>query len=172
MTDLPPLDPRPRAPRWMRWTLIASLALNLAVLGLVVGAAVNHMSGDSPRPPSVRSLDLGAYSAALSPEDRRALRETFRAEWPGLRQMRTSQAETTAAILTALRADPFDAAAVRARLADQQTRMAEGLNLGQRLLLERLEAMTPAERAAFADRLEERLTRHHRSNGPPPRDGD
>lgn len=172
MTDLPPIDPKTRAPRWMRWTLIASLALNLAVAGVIVGAAVNRMSGDGPRPPSVRTLDLGAYSAALSPEDRRALRAAFRAEWPGLRQMRTSQAETTAAILAALRADPFDAAAVRARLADQQTRMAEGLNLGQRLLLDRLQAMTPAERAAFADRLEDRLTRPRHHNGRSPRTDD
>ncbi len=171
-TDLPPIDPKRRAPRWMRWTLIASLALNLAVLGVVVGAVVNHMSGDSPRPPSVRSLDLGAYSAALSPEDRRAMREAFRAEWPGLRQMRARQAETTAAILAALRADPFDAAALRAQLAAQRARVAEGHDLGQRLLMERLEAMTAPERAAFADRLEERLTRPGHSSGHRPRDND
>ena len=161
MSDMPQPDPRPRAPRWMRWTLIASLAVNLAVVGVVAGTSLKRMSGEH-RGPSVRALNLGAYTAALSTEDRRALRQAFRDELPSLREVRASQAEGQAAILSALRADPFDAAAVRDQLAAQQTRMAEGLALGQRLLMDRLEAMSAADRAAFADRLEERLSRPRR----------
>jgi uncharacterized membrane protein len=137
-----------------------------------VGAAVNHMSGDSPRPPSVRTLDLGAYSAALSIEDRRALREAFRAELPAARATRTDRAQSRAAILTTLRTDPFDAAALRDQFSAERSRMAEGFDLGQRLLLDRIEAMTPAERSAFADRLEERLTRPRHPNGRSPRADD
>jgi hypothetical protein len=58
-----------------------------------------------------------------------------------------------------LRADPFDAEALRNVVANQGDRMAARLALGQDLILARIAAMTPAERAAFADRLERRLER-------------
>ncbi len=162
MTDLPPAAPRSRAPGWMRWTLIASLALNLAVIGLVAGTAIKRMTGD-PRGPSVRALHLGPLTAALEPEDRRALRRAFREQAGELRGIRAEQAQGQAALLAALRAEPFDADAVRAQLAEQRARMSRGFDLGQGLLVDHLAGMTAADRAAFADRLEERLTRPRRA---------
>ena len=59
--------------------------------------------------------------------------------------------------LVLLRADPYDAAAVEALMARQSERARERLELGQRVLAKRLAAMSPAERAAYADRLESQL---------------
>ena len=53
----------------------------------------------------------------------------------------------------------YDPAVVEQSLQKQLEFAVERQELGQRLLRERLAAMTPAERAAFADRLEEGLER-------------
>jgi uncharacterized membrane protein len=168
MTDLPPVPPRPRAPGWMRWTLIASLALNLAVVGVIAGTAIKRMTGDA-RGPSVRALHLGPLTAALDADDRRALRRAFREQARDLRGLRADQAQGQAALLAALRAEPFDADAVRAQLAEQRARLSRGFDLGQTLLVDHLAGMSTADRAAFADRLEERLSRPRRG---PRSDGD
>ena len=62
-------------------------------------------------------------------------------------------------LLVALRADPFDAGALKSALAALEARNAERLELGRSLIETRLIEMTPAERAAFADRLEKGLRR-------------
>jgi hypothetical protein len=62
-------------------------------------------------------------------------------------------------VLAALRADPFDPAALRTALAAVETRNAERLDLGRSLIETRLLEMSTAERQAFADRLEKGLRR-------------
>ena len=60
---------------WVRIVLLTSLALNLAVLGVVIGAFVRfgpHRDG----PPSRADLVGGAYTHALSPADRRKDRKS------------------------------------------------------------------------------------------------
>ncbi|MFT5364006.1 MAG: putative membrane protein, partial [Dinoroseobacter sp.] len=52
MSDATPQTPEglpPRAPRWMKIALVVSLAINLAVIGLVAGAAVNFRKDGGPQ---------------------------------------------------------------------------------------------------------------------------
>ena len=56
-------------------------------------------------------------------------------------------------LLVALRAEPFDLAAVNAAMSAIVARNAERLTKGQDLLAARIKAMSPADRLAFADRL-------------------
>lgn len=165
MTDLqPPLTPPPaRSPLWMRILLALSLTLNLAVLGIVAGALLRDH--DERRPMPVRDLGFGAFDDALSPDDRRELRRAFMDEGPDFRGARRAMRQDFAAILTALRADPFDPAALQTVLDRQNARGAEMLAFGQKLLSERVAAMDPAARLAFADRLEESLTRKRGPGG-------
>lgn len=149
------------AGRGLRVALAVSVAVNLAVAGLVAGAMLRD---GGPHDRMVRDLDFGPFTEALTREDREALRRDFLQRAPGLRDMRAQMRQDFGALLTALRSDPFDPAALRGLLANQQTRMTERIALGQELMVERLSAMSPEARARFADRLEERLRRGPRGD--------
>lgn len=157
-TSVTPPAPQPTPPkpaRGLRVALAVSVALNLLIIGLVAGA----MLRGGPHDRMVRDLDFGPFTEALSPEDRAALRRDFIRQAPDMRDMRRQMREDFATVLAALRAEPFDPDALRGVVANQGNRMAARLELGQDLMLARIAAMTPAERAAFADRLERRLER-------------
>lgn len=148
----------PRLSRGLRLVLILSLGLNLAVAGTVVALAIK--GPPKPRGDMVRDLGFGAFNEALDEKDRDALREGFRKKMPDLGKARSVMRDDLDAVLAVLRAEPFDPAALDAVLVAQRDRVLERLQLGQTLLRERFVAMTPAQRAEFADRLEKSLTRH------------
>lgn len=157
-TEMPMKDKN--GTRWLHWGLAASVAINLAVAGLVVGTIWRGQV--DPRRDFVRDLGFGVYSEALSPEDRKALRQSFRDKMPEFRKARAEMGQDLRDILTALRADPFDPEALKARLATQNQRSAGQLALGQELIRDLMLGMSPDARLAFADRLEDRL-RHGRN---------
>lgn len=146
---------RPRMRLWLRIVLFVSLALNLAIVGLVVGA-ISKGPRDHHRPPRLDQAS-GPLTYALSREDRRALggklREAYRDGHPTREKMRAQ----FDAMLQALRRVPFDPAPLAASLEQQRTVALERQLIGQTLLLEKLTQMSDAERAEFAERLEEAL---------------
>lgn len=158
-----PISPPPSAegppgqtgPRWMKIALVVSVALNLAVAGLVLGAWL----GDGPHKGMPRDLSFGPFSDALSDADRRALRKDLMGRAGEFRSSREAARTEFAALLDALRADPFDPAAMTSALTAIETRNAERLDLGRSLIETRLIEMSAAERRAFADRLEQGLRR-------------
>lgn len=162
---MPMVDPAMPAasgsPRWMRVVLVLSLALNLLVAGATLGLVLRG----GPTPMAGRDPGFGPFAAALSPEDRTALRRDWIArtvtEGDGRRAMRVDMR----ALLGALRADPFDASAMRAALARVGDRTAGRLQLGMSLIEDRVISLSPAERLAFADRLESELRRGPRRRG-------
>jgi uncharacterized membrane protein len=168
----PPSAPQPAAeppkpagtPGWIKALLVVSLALNLAVAGLVAGVFL-RMGGGSPHGLAVRDLGFGPFSEALDDADRAALRLHFAERAPDLRDLRQSLRRDGAEVLAALRAEPFDAARLTEVLKRQGERIAERLDLGQELLAERIAAMSPEARLAFADRLERSLTRRGGDRG-------
>ncbi len=140
----------------LRIALAISVAINLAVAGLVAGAMLHHRP-DGGRMDMGRELGFGPFSEALSRDDRRALREAFLAKAPDLRDNRRQRGQDAQALLGALRADPFAPDALTELMDSQQRRMESQLHLGQDLLRTFLISMTPEARLAFAGRLEERL---------------
>jgi uncharacterized membrane protein len=134
----------------MRAVLVVSLTLNLLFLGFMVGAAVKG----PPETRSGREASFGPLSQALTREDRRALRRAFLAEGAGSRDARAVQMAEIGEITTLLRADPIDEAALRAVLDRGAARASARQELGRKLILEHIVTMTPADRRAFADRLE------------------
>lgn len=148
--------PRARMSRGLRILLFTSLALNLAVVGLVAGLLARApFDGPPPRPDRV----AGALTFALSDAERREIgREVFRSlrEEGGPRHSRRDDYDR---ILTALRADPYDGGVVADSLSQQMQRTLRLQAAGQQALLDHLDRMTPADRRAFADRLEEGLKR-------------
>ena len=144
------------APKPRRWLLPLSLALNLLVVGIVAGAAVRH-AFDDDGPMMVRDLAFGPFTEALSHKDRAELRRSFLQRAGDLRDLRPESRDDFNGLLATLRETPFDLAAVKGLMAAQSDRMAERLGLGQDLLVERIAAMSDAERTAFAERLEAAL---------------
>jgi uncharacterized membrane protein len=112
MTEPTPLSTAPQPAgtrRGLKIALAVSVALNLAVAGLVAGAWVKGGPGHV----MPRDLSFGPFSEALNAEDRRALRKALLDRAPGFRDARkAAQAEFTA-LLAALRASPFDPAAAQ-----------------------------------------------------------
>ncbi len=154
----PPPTPSPvvpRASRGLKIALILSVALNLAIAGLVLGAWL----GDGPRKGMPRELSFGPFSDALSDKDRRALRKGLQDRAGEFRTSREGSRAEFETLLSTLRADPFDPAAMTAALVAIETRNAERLELGRSLIETRLVEMSTAERQAFADRLEKGLRR-------------
>lgn len=142
--------------RGLRVLLFASLALNLLVVGLAIGAGLAMRHAVLPGAPGF-DRPGGLLAAALSREDRRAIgRALFRTgalRRPGPDEIRAEYAP----VIEALKAVPYDGAAVRAAIDHQLAAAGARAELGRDMLLERLSAMSDAERAAYAERLQDLL---------------
>ena len=156
MSDENTLSKPPR--RLGRIVLFLSLAFNLLIVGLVAGALLGGPR-DRDRAPALRDLGFGPFVQALPRADRAAMGRAIKREAGSFRENRAELRRQFEAFLTALRAEPFDAAEVARLITDQQSRIGERQALGQRLLLERIEAMSASQRAAYADALDKSLRR-------------
>ena len=154
---------RTRCPLWVKILLALSLALNLAIAGLVAGFM---MRGPGPLRGGGPGLSYALpYIIAMERGDRRAVLGAVR-DNPDLpdRSARRAQFDQ---MLTALRADPFERETVRDVLRSQADGGARVQSVAQAAWLDRIAAMTVAERAAYADQVEQVLKK-----GPRGRKGD
>lgn len=154
--ETPAGPPRKATSGWIKLLLFVSLALNLAVAGLAIGAVLRH---DGMRDRGAMRSDQfgGPYTGALSRDDRRAIWREMRAMQAEGRPTRADIRADFDAVVQALRAEPFDPAAVEIIVERQFQAGLERQQIGQDLLLRRIAQMSRAERAAFAERLETRL---------------
>lgn len=144
--------PTPRPARLWRIVLVVSLALNVAVVGLVAGFALR---GHSMGPPARFDLSLGPVAGALSHDHRRAIARALR-EDGGLRRGGPAGLD---ALVAALRADPVDPVAVEdaARQSSEFVRRVQ--DRAAEALTAQILAMSAEERAALADRIEAGMQR-------------
>lgn len=165
MTDTPPPSPaapQPRRGRGLRWLLVASLALNFLFVGLAVGGALRFWR--SP-PAAAPGAELALLWRALPGESRDALRgmDEDRHDRGHGREGRARLHEAMRADVAALRAllvaEPFDRAALEARLTAARDRQAARADRALARMLDRIEAMSASERARMAERLERRIRR-------------
>jgi uncharacterized membrane protein len=140
----------------MRIVLVLSLALNLAVIGVAAGSALRFGGVGAMHPPA-RGM-VGALLHEMPRSDRRQMRDLARSRSDRADPRR----DEMAAMAAALRAVPFDPAAVTEligrhveRRAMFQTEMLAGW-------LDRVAAMSDSERAAYVDRLESTSGHRHR----------
>lgn len=158
-------EPRPTSPLWMRILLLASLAVNLLIVGLIVGAMLfgrGHGDG-SERLRAARDLAPAPFVLAVEREDRRALVSELRERSAPYR--RRDRAEVRAALedlLHVLREEEFDAAAIQSLMEDERRRALGRQEAGQQVMLEYLSNLSDEERRAYADRLEEIVRRFGR----------
>lgn len=143
-----------RPSRLWRGVLVVSLALNLAVVGVVGGAMVAGRFGDHPSPRI--DFGVGPLARALPDDERRAIGRALRQD-SSLRghDFRGQMA----AVAAALRADPYDPAVTEALIAQQAERLSRVQAQARMAVLDRIAAMSPERRHAFADRLDKDLRR-------------
>jgi len=141
----------PRAGRGIRIALAVSLALNVAVAGLVGGALLGR--GGPEDPPALRMLGLGPFALALPADGRDQLRGRLEEMTPDLRAERTRIGMSLRHVQGALLAEPFDRdAAARALAGSREAAMTLQAS-GHAALLEMLQGMSAEERALVARRL-------------------
>jgi uncharacterized membrane protein len=168
---------RALAPRWLWIALIASLALNCLVLGIVFRSVwdighVQALDGDRA------SGGLGGYVATLSPERGKELREIYNAERPLLRPLRLELRRLRGELTQILETEPLD----KERLQAAQSRILETeievRRIIGRSLADVAARMTLEERKAYLSWREERRRDAPRrrgggddrgSAGPPPK---
>lgn len=143
--------------RLIRILLVASLALNLAVVGLAAGWALRHAGGGGGAHPSRLDMAGGPLTRALSKEDRHAIGQKMRETWHKADDGRADLRDSYDALLADLRAVPFDPARVSARMRQHRERFAVRFEMGQEVLVGHLATMSDADRRAYADRLEDRI---------------
>lgn len=142
---------RPR--NWLRIVLGVSLALNLLVVGLIVGAIVRFgdMDGHRSLPHSMGA----AMFRELPREDRQALRQIA-----GDHPIRSQQlrAEEARLIADALQTNPFDRDAVQSVLDAQTQHRVSWQNSAQMAWLDQVSQMSTAVRSRYAERLYDSMT--------------
>ncbi|MEL0437003.1 periplasmic heavy metal sensor [Phycobacter sp. K97] len=142
---------------WLKVVLAVSLAANLAVAGLAVGAALRWQDGGHPdrRPPSVGSM----IYRDLDGDTRRDLRRRAEGEHGSYLARRRAEGD---AVITLLLADPFDAPALAGLLQRQaETRHAFHLSV-QDAWIAQVTAMPTEQRQTYARRLQSKL--YHRGD--------
>ncbi|WP_424979436.1 periplasmic heavy metal sensor [Leisingera sp. S232] len=153
-TEGTPAMNKPAMKKWLKLLLAGSLALNLAMIGIAAGAALRY--GDKDRdwhrrpPPSVGAMIFRQLDA----ETRESLRQQAGGGHGSFMQRRHAEG---AAVIAALRSSDFDAAALLAVLRTQAESRHVFHTRVQETWVRKLAAMTPAERAVFADRMEQRM---------------
>ncbi|NIZ14705.1 periplasmic heavy metal sensor [Phaeobacter sp. HF9A] len=162
-----------RMPAWLKAVFALSLAGNLAVLGLLAGAALRGgEDGRRPRhappppPPAAAEAIGGVMFRKFDPEERRALRALADGPYDNIVERRVAELH---ALLDLIRQEPLDLTALRNRIAEQSTAIQTFRSAMQEAWITKLEQMSPAERAAFADQVEKHIARFRK---PPRRDGD
>lgn len=143
-----------KTPRRIRILLIASLAVNLLFVGLLVGAVLR---GDHDHPSRGTDVnvpgDLRGLARAMPERPRKALREAIEARPELGRDRRSNIRENRQLFVQALEADPFELEAIDTIFVEQRALFTAIAQNGQDALLEAIEMMTPEERASFVENL-------------------
>jgi uncharacterized membrane protein len=129
---------------WMRWLLAGSLLLNILLLGFggAVAWRLRHGAVGLVQSGMIRTLD---------PQDEQIMRQAFEAAQP---QARAAQAQMRAAHLAvdaALRAEPFDPAALKTALDGWRAATDQFLASFEAPVLQGASAISPQGRREMAD---------------------
>lgn len=139
-----------RAPRWLWIAFFVSIAINLLVAGMAIGAVWHHKSGkiyrDSGAPRHFR-----AFLRKLPKDRRKIIREAFRERRPEFRSIRENVAAARRDAEAILTKEPYDKAAFSA--ANRKLHEARSRLRGAQIELfpEIAELMTAEERAMFLE---------------------
>ncbi len=139
--------------------LFVSLAANFFFIGLMAGSAVQvdgngtgqqiSATGGEAAPTMHARLQDAQLRKTLSEDDKRVLARAMGAVKDELQAAKTQLRDARRAVHAAMRADPFDAAALREALQTERAQQTQILDLINRTRGEAAAAMSPDGRAAL-----------------------
>lgn len=141
-----------RSPTKPRWLLLGSLALNLFFIGIAGSMAVRQWI-EPPRAALDRSdaARIGRIAATLPPADAELLRAQFAQQREAVETARETIRRKQDDIRAALRAEPFDVAAMRAAMTETRAARETFYQALQSVVATAASQMTPAGRNKLAD---------------------
>lgn len=149
-------QPAPRKPgRWLRIALIASLALNVLIIGFAVSRAY-HFSGKHWRgqAPVAQVMKQGRKFIHDLPRERRRELWTMIKQRRGEFTVNADELRTAVqGLAEALKQEPFDAGGTEQALMQLQGQAQVMLDRGRGVTLEVISALSQSEREEFARRL-------------------
>ena len=139
-----------RAGRWSRWILFVSLALNLFFVGAWAAFAWRHYAWERHRPwsPATR---IERLAAALPAADAEKLRSEFRTHQGNIEAAIANFRQAQHGMREALRAEPFNADALRSAMAEARNARGKLDEALQDVIASAGAAMTPEGRRSLAD---------------------
>ncbi|MEP5153724.1 periplasmic heavy metal sensor [Planktotalea sp.] len=152
--------PKTKVPRRFRILLGVSLALNLLVIGAVIGA-ISNGPRDRNGPPTARSIST-PYVAAFEGATKREMRKEMRTRLEGFKSAKAAEKTDYLAFIEIVRAEDFDAMQAEAIMKGQLERAGAVQDVGRAIAIEKLNAMSFEGRIAYADRLEDALERREK----------
>lgn len=154
-TDASP--PPPRRRRWLVPLLVASVAVNLVIVGAAVSDQFRQDHGG--RKSSNRSADLmpRSFFRALEDERRDELVEVFRARKTEWREERQALREAATALADALEREPYDADQAQRAIADHAASSHRLVDLGAAVAADLIKTLTLEERRELAQAIRDRL---------------
>ncbi len=159
-----------KAPRWMKITLVVSLALNLLVFGAIgsrVAFGPQHHGQRSLGSPGMMLVEGRRMLRKLPPERRKALRGIVRSHRGELRTHRQAIAKARAQMALQLDAGKLDVDALKAAMLRVRKAESNGYETVERLREEFILALTPEERRKFSKRLLRHYSRYKKPNHRP-----
>ena len=160
--DITPPAARPQQRRWLGPAFLASLAVNIFLLGLIsVPLFFRPPPGNGfGLPPGGAGPGMFHQSFRNLPEaDRKAIRTTMLGHFPEIRPHLLAMREAKSELADAVAADPYDEAAVRAAFDKMDRAMKQMGEVGRDAMMAGFEKLSPEQRKRVAEamRKEERV---------------
>ncbi len=150
-------------PGWVKALLIASLALNVGVVGLVGGTAMRGEKENpySGKPENEPGLDRRqSRILRMVPEVRReAARNVILSRTEEYDAARSALRQAQMDLVEAIRSEPYQPERVRAALSARRAASGTVWGIGYEQLAEIADSLDPVERSELAAQLEERTKR-------------
>lgn len=142
-------------PRWAKWALGVSLAINFIIIGVAIGAAARfhkygHQHGGG--------ASIGQIMRALPSDRRDSARDLMKANRAELKAVRADRRSAHQALAATIAADPFDPAAARAAFAAMRDKDNLAKSAAHEIMVDVLGLLTDEER----DEVGARLSRHNK----------
>jgi uncharacterized membrane protein len=148
--------PAPRRINWLAWALIASLALNLLFVGAGVTRFLVRESPERVARLTQAQLIPRKFFSELDSARKTELLGVFREMGPAFRDGRRAAREEMASLATALEAEPYDAARVKAVVDSFSARSSDLVAAGGQTALKLIAMLTPEERKFLAQQIRQR----------------
>ena len=142
---------------WQKWLLIGSLALNVLIIGLLIGAMLRGPDRQK-RPPNFNG-GLPGLIRAVPEGHHKTMKDAFREQKAAHADLRRELGVLRREFIVALQAEPFDMGVVEAALDKHRAVTSRISDTGRETILKTIAAMSEEDRQEFAANLQKRRSR-------------